>query len=1397
MAAIVSGNSLGLELTSLKTLGAQQFTGNALQGRAPQGTYVNAATGNLVVQAVDGFAVGGGPDVQTLRTYNSQGLLDDDNGDNWSSGVFAQPLVVSGALNALGSTIARTSRDGAVAIYTFDSVAVRYVSTQGDGAHDTITYLATQSRLEWRDGSTGLSQRYEASGAYRLLSEVNPDGEKLTYAYAGARLESVLTEAGEGTRYFYDSDLPRANLKEVRTVAAGDVSTGSTQYRYDLENRLVSVIVDHSPGDASVANGDKYETTYTYAAPGSRRIATITEPGGITLAFTYLQDKVKTVTDALGHTTTFTYGSGATAVEDARGGVTRYEYDAAGQVLAITDWDGPTNKVSAYAYDLSGNRLREKTTEGGITYQDNHLGYDSSGRLRDIADARVHMTLWYDAVGNRSRVKTSVNYQGATGEQDYPSDRYYLYDAMNRQTVVGALDALGTSMDAETHKVVYDKNGNRVSDTYLGTRIAVSGTSVAAISGYTDGVADYNPAATYVKTSDRQITERYTYDGLNRLATVERAGVQVDVRRYDAADRVVSSGVSNLPVAYRELLEDAVDAGGLGGISKYVNRFNDNGQLQRQLVLNPDNTAQSDIIWVAGAGFSAGETYRPAGYDGAGNVLGYSVVNRSNGAITTYSTTFERFDSYQAGTTIGVSSSGSYGDGHQVYDTNGFLVQVLDGTKEANNRTFINDAQGRALFVQQGDTVRRQLIVNGEVMGAYGVGLHEFAPSDSDGNPNFVDLADFNFSYSKISGSYPAPSPGMYVVRTGDTLQSVAQGAYGDASLWYLIAQANGLDSPDAMRVGQTLNIPNRVGTTGNSEHVFKPYDPSRITGGTTPNMPMPESGCGGAGQVLMLIVAVAVSFVLGPGVIAGFLSAMASQAVGLMTGTINRLDWKAVAVSTVSAGVAAGVGEAINGVVAGAGQAAVSVETGAVAAASGAQQVSGMAQFWASTPGAVTRAVIGNVITQGISVATGLQAKFDWRSVAASGIGAGVGSAAGPEIGNTFRQAFGEGSGTNFAAAFATSFIAGTAAAVARGGRVAVEQVAADAFGNAVGSSLASAANGDPTRDPTNKFYENELDRQSDNYKQPADDALRVNGLTFSQTKALRQASNNPYGLPTRASGIVVRDVDPESLVSVGEDGSPIADLDQKYRVLLGQGASALPATLIAQDWREQADALGKQSTMLASAAQYARDRGMTAAADDYQQKANAAYYAAFDATIKASDLNAATLGAVSRSLPLASSRGADWSYLGMNSSGIAAVSNAGVPAFTVQIGLGANAGGGLIGGYAESGVAVGLSSARVTLNLYKIEGIVHGPQEGASIGLVGAISEGMPSPGVTRYYGATAFGNVGLGGNVTVLSDPDRNLGIGRASARFSVGEAVGAGAIQLRQTNYDIFNLYQRKR
>jgi len=49
---------------------------------------------------------------------------------------------------------------------------------------------------------------------------------------------------------------------------------------------------------------------------------------------------------------------------------------------------------------------------------------------------------------------------------------------------------------------------------------------------------------------------------------------------------------------------------------------------------------------------------------------------------------------------------------------------------------------------------------------------------------------------------------GMHTVKDGDTLPSISYRAYGDATRWRLIANANGVDNPLHLRRGMSLSLP-------------------------------------------------------------------------------------------------------------------------------------------------------------------------------------------------------------------------------------------------------------------------------------------------------------------------------------------------------------------------------------------------------------------------------------------------------------------------------------------------------------------------------------------------------------------------------------------------------------
>ena len=471
------------------------------------------------------------------------------------------------------------------------------------------------------------------------------------------------------------------------------------------------------------------------------------------------------------------------------------------------------------------------------------------------------------------------------------------------------------------------------------------------------------------------------------------------------------------------------------GTETQVSRYNANGQLIHQSVLKSDNAAKYDVDYTA-------TQTSPGGYDNAGNLLGYTLTSHEgDGATTTYVNTFTRAEGYQQ---TRVDASGSQvlpGATVSSYDVNGHLQSVTDTTLAAKNRSFVNDANGTALYASQTGHNQRQLVVNGEVLGRYGQLVDQKSPVDADGNPVFVPKSEFSFGYQAIGTSYPAGAPSQHAVVEGETLQSIAKGAYGDASLWYLIAEANGLGGSADLKVGQVLTIPARVASANNASS-FKPYDPGQVVGDTSPYTaakPQDEGGgCGVIGQIAVVIVTAAVAYFTGVYIGAeswgGFAAAaavgsVAGQAVGVAIGAQDDFSWKQVALAAVSAGVTQG----ISGV-----------------------------DFTGNAMGnVIVRSAIANAATQGVGVVTGLQDEFSWKQVAASAAGAGVGASVGQGLYNAGAfNSLGSDFATGLARGTVSGFAAGLTTSALRGGKISVAQVATDAFGNALGSSIA-AANG------------------------------------------------------------------------------------------------------------------------------------------------------------------------------------------------------------------------------------------------------------------------------------------------------------------------------------------------
>jgi nucleoid-associated protein YgaU len=67
------------------------------------------------------------------------------------------------------------------------------------------------------------------------------------------------------------------------------------------------------------------------------------------------------------------------------------------------------------------------------------------------------------------------------------------------------------------------------------------------------------------------------------------------------------------------------------------------------------------------------------------------------------------------------------------------------------------------------------------------------------GDTTPTPYADFDQSVDPVNSYGQGSGGGDYTVRAGDTLQSLALMFFGDQSLWYRIAEANGLSGGAAL----------------------------------------------------------------------------------------------------------------------------------------------------------------------------------------------------------------------------------------------------------------------------------------------------------------------------------------------------------------------------------------------------------------------------------------------------------------------------------------------------------------------------------------------------------------------------------------------------------------------
>ena len=334
-----------------------------------------------------------------------------------------------------------------------------------------------------------------ADGKLQLVK--NTDGNTLTFGPNG-----ITSSAGNLSVAF-------ARDAQGRIEDITDPTGKIYHYTYDANGDLVSVKCP------DVETPLRYEYD-----PGHFFRKGIDARGNPEATTSYFTDgRLKSVTDAMGKTTNYTYdlvNNITTTIHPDNTGTTVQKFDSNGLLLSETD---PLNRTTTYTYHPN----RQRRTETDALNKTTTWEYDTFGHPKSITDPFGKTTIY---TNNQFGAPVSVT-------NEIGKIKTLNYDGANNLTKVS--DEIGTSMsltyndkgnpitftdgDGKTTKFAYDAYGNPVSKM----------DALGRTTSYT-----YDGMGRVLTMTDARGVTRYTYDGLGRLLTTTDPLNNVTTNVYDA-----------------------------------------------------------------------------------------------------------------------------------------------------------------------------------------------------------------------------------------------------------------------------------------------------------------------------------------------------------------------------------------------------------------------------------------------------------------------------------------------------------------------------------------------------------------------------------------------------------------------------------------------------------------------------------------------------------------------------------------------------------------------------------------------------------------------------------------------------------------------------------------------
>ncbi|MCF2525765.1 polymorphic toxin-type HINT domain-containing protein [Yinghuangia soli] len=415
-----------------------------------------------------------------------------------------------------GTTMAVTDALGRVGAYTVDALG-RPVAAQNAKAEVT--------RLTW-DSDNNVTELEDAAGARTTWEYDHKTGNPLTITDAVANAGD---KASTGLSYRTYLDGHVADLVEKVSPEGRRWTFG-----HDAYGNLISLT---DPRGNAKDKNDKRNYTSRNVYDSAGRLLEAVDARGNTTRFADFDPtgSPRTITDALGHSTTFVYDAvgNVLSATNAHGHSTTRTYDVRGRPLSskvpIDTDHGVFAVTPPPVYDRNDNVLRSTTPDGAVSTS----VYDETGRVvtstapgDDPGGPGRVTTMAYDAVGNPVRATTPRGNETPEPD-DYTS--FAVFDELGR--IVETRDALGGRKT-----MAYDRVGNMVatSDPRTNARGESRPTSTTA----------YDLAHRPVETRDAVGATgkiRYDRDG-NAVAKTDAYGTE-SFASYDARGALIETRV--------------------------------------------------------------------------------------------------------------------------------------------------------------------------------------------------------------------------------------------------------------------------------------------------------------------------------------------------------------------------------------------------------------------------------------------------------------------------------------------------------------------------------------------------------------------------------------------------------------------------------------------------------------------------------------------------------------------------------------------------------------------------------------------------------------------------------------------------------------------------------------